>query len=64
MNELVSVVVLDLIAPIVNDLMASLPDSWPVARCQFTTLNLSDRSTSFIDRCKQTPGGDSLFRYF
>ena len=48
MWELVDVV-LELIAPIVDDSLASLPDSWPVARSQFTTLNLSDSATSPVD---------------
>jgi hypothetical protein len=51
----------DLIAPIVDDFLASLPDSWPVARCKFTTLNLSDSTTSPVDHCKRTPA-DPLVR--
>jgi hypothetical protein len=54
MEELIEVV-LDLIAPIVGDLLASLPDGWPVARPQFTTLNLSGSTMSPVDHCKRTP---------
>ena len=54
MEELVEVV-LEVIATIVGGLFESLSDSCPVARSQFTTLNLSDSTTSPLDHCKQTP---------
>jgi hypothetical protein len=43
-----------LIAMIVGGLVPSLPESWLVARSQFTTLNLSDSTTSPVDHCKRT----------
>jgi len=43
-----------LIAMIVGGLVASLPESWLVPRSQFTTLNLSDNTTSPVDHCKRT----------